>query len=187
MKWFVYVIWARDEDGEEVRYYGHTHDMEEREVTHRNSYNGWVHAGRPDKASDAGHACSSVFVMDMGDWNMDVLHELDCDKEEASRVEGNYIRYNKCVNRCVAGRTKAQWFQDNRDSVLQQMKQYHQENRDARLEYGKKYYQATKEKQSARKAEKVPCPCGTLVGRGDIAKHLKSQKHTKRMQQSTSS
>ena len=104
MKWFVYVIWARDEDGEEWRYYGHTKDMEDREDHHVRSYNAWVRGGRPDRVCDSGHACRSVFVMDMGGWSMDVLHELDCDEEEASRVEGNYIRYNKCVNRKMDGR-----------------------------------------------------------------------------------
>ena len=157
MKWFVYVIWARNEDGEEVRYYGHTHDMKEREDTHVRSYNSWVRAGRPDRIRDAGHGCRSVFILDMCDWKIEVLHELDCDEEETSRVEGNYIRYNKCVNFKMDGRTKAQWRHDNLDMLR------------------------------AQQSEKVPCPCGELVSRSNIARHLRSQKHAKRMQQSTSS
>jgi len=171
--YYVYVIWARDEDGEEVRYYGHTHDMEERKDHHVQSYNAWVRAGRPVRIHDSGqHGCRSVFVLDMGDWKIEVLHELDCDQEEASRVEGNYIRYNKCVNRSVPGRTRQQHYQDNRDSLLQKQRQYYYDNR---------------ETLNSKKAEKVSCPCGTLVRRSDISTHLKSKKHAKRMQQSTSS
>ena len=185
--YYVYVIWARDEDGEEWRYYGHTHDMEEREANHVYSYNMWVRGGRPDKISDAGHACTSVFILDMKEWNMDVLHELDCDEEEASRVEANYIRNNKCVNRCIPGRTYAQWYQDNYDKRLQQHRQHHQANRDTHLQQMRQYYQDNKAKILAQKAEKVPCPCGELVSRHSMSKHIRSQKHAKRMQQSTSS
>jgi len=219
MKWFVYVIWARDEDGEEVRYYGHTHDMKQREDNHVGTYNAWVRAGRPDKLGR--HACSSVFVLDMKDWNMDVLHELDCDEEEASRVEGNYIRYNKCVNRYVAGRTQVQYYQDNRETILQQVKQRHQTNKERNNErsrqYSRQYYQdncetiSQKAKQrhqtnkeqnnersrqhyydnrdalNAKKAVKEACPCGALVRHDKMAQHLRTQKHAKRMQQSTSS
>ena len=174
--YYVYVIWARDEDGEEVRYYGHTHDMKERKTNHKNSYNAWVRAGRPDKVSESGNASRSVFVMDMDDWSMDVLHELDCDEEEASRVEGNYIRYNKCVNRKMDRRTNAQYHQDNRDTRLQQMKQYQ-----------RAYYQDNRAAILAQRAEKVPCPCGVMVRHSEMARHLRSQKHAKRMQQSTSS
>lgn len=185
MKWFVYVIWARNEDGEEVRYYGHTYDMKEREKEHRKSYNAWVRAGRPDKISQT-YACSSVFVLDMEEWSMDVLHELECDEEEASRVEGNYIRNNKCVNRLVAGRTRQQYHQDNKERLNAKSRQYHQDNCDRlnerNREYNRTYRQANKEKRT----EKVPCECGLMIKRGNMWQHLKSQKHAKRMQQSTS-
>ena len=187
MKWFVYVIWARDEDGEEWRYYGHTKDMKDREDRHVSSYNVWVRAGRPDNIRESGSACRSVFVMDVGGWSMDILHELECDEDEASRVEGNYIRNNKCVNRFVPGRTKAQYHQDNRDTRLPLLRQYYYDNRDERLEYGRLYYQDNKAKISAKQAEKVPCPCGALITRSNISSHLRSQRHARGMQQSTSS
>jgi hypothetical protein len=168
MKWFVYVIWARDEEGNEVRYYGHTKDMKDREDKHVNSYNAWVRAGRPDKVrANVSGSCSSVFVIDMGGWSMDVLHELDCDEEEASRVEGNYIRYNKCVNRCVAGRTRQQHYQDNR-------------------EHFKQKYQANKAAISSKNAKKVSCPCGALVGPNNMSNHLKTKKHKNAMTAFTS-
>lgn len=201
--YYIYVIWARNEDDEEVRYYGHTHDMEDRKTKHTNSYNAWVRAGRPDKLRQAAnHACRSVFVMDMGDWNMDVLHELDCDEEEASLVEGNYIRHNKCVNRKMDGRTRQQYHQDNKEMLNAGRKQRHQANRDKENEYhrqrhqanrdkdnenAKAYHQANKETISARKGKKVPCKCGEVIRYGDMARHHRSQKHAKRMQQSTSS
>jgi len=167
MKWFVYVIWARDEDGNEVRYYGHTKDMKDREVQHMYSHIYWVRAGRPDNVSEAQFACSSVFVLDMGGWSMDVLHELECDEEEASRVEGNYIRYNKCVNRRVAGRTPSQYYQENR-------------------EHFKQKYQANRAAISSKNAEKVSCPCGALINRSSMNDHLKTKKHKNAMTAFTS-
>ena len=91
MKWFIYVIWTRDENWEEVRYYGHTNDIEDRKREHISSHKGWVKRGRPEKLAPA---CASVYILDTHTWNMDVLHELECDEKEASRVEGNYIRNN---------------------------------------------------------------------------------------------
>ena len=186
--YYIYVIWARDEDGEEVCYYGHTKDMKERKGSHISRHKIWVDAGRPDKIREADRTCcTSVFVLDMGDWNMDVLHELDCDETEASRVEGNYIRYNKCVNRCIAGRTQAQWYEDNRDVLNAGRRQRHQDQKERDNEKCRQYYQNNKKWFFARNAEKVSCPCGIMVRRDTMARHRKSQKHAKRMQQSTSS
>jgi hypothetical protein len=200
--YYVYVIWARNEEGEEVRYYGHTHDMKEREDAHRNSYNAWVRAGRPDKIRESGSACRSVFILDMEDWRIDVLHELDCDEEETSRVEGNYIRYNKCVNFKMDGRTMAQYYQDNRETILQQTKQRHQnnkernnersrqhhyDNRDKHLQQMRQYRNDNRDALLAKQAEKVPCPCGELVSYRNMARHLRSQKHKDAMTASTSS
>ena len=186
MKWFVYVIWARDEDGDEVRYYGHTHDMKDREKKHKDSLSAWICAGRPDKLGR--HACRSVFVLDMENWSMDVLHELECDEDEASRIEGNYIRYNNCVNRCVAGRTYTQWRQDNRETILQKKRQRYHNNKTGNAEKRHQYYEKNADRIKEKNDQKVGClVCFAVVRRGDFSTHLKTQKHKNAMTASTSS
>lgn len=66
-------------------------------------------------------------------------------KAELSAEEGKYQRANKCVNKNIAGRTKKQYTQDNREHIAEHNKQYKQDNREQIVEYNKQYNQDNRE------------------------------------------
>ena len=81
----------------------------------------------------------------------------------------------------------------NKDKIKEQKKAYYQATKEQRKEYSQEYYQANKEKRqeynqenqrankdkiTAQRSQKIECPCGSIVCRGDIAKHKRSKKHT---------
>jgi hypothetical protein len=67
-------------------------------------------------------------------------------KAELSAEEGKYQRANKCVNKQIAGRSDKEYYQDNREKVLEYQKEYKQANREKIVEQNKEYKQANREK-----------------------------------------
>jgi len=93
--------------------------------------------------------CSLYQIVD-GDWDnwyIELYEDFPCDnKEQLGKREGEVIREIATINRCIAGRDKKQYHQDNRDELLEKMKQYRQDNRDKLLEKAKQYRQDNREK-----------------------------------------
>jgi hypothetical protein len=56
-------------------------------------------------------------------------------------------------------------------------KEYYEENKDEIKEKTKKYYEKKKVEILEKNKEKIQCPCGTVVCRGSLTRHEKSQKH----------
>ena len=67
-------------------------------------------------------------------------------KDELKAEEGKYQRENKCVNKRVEGRTQKDYYQANRDKILERDKKYHQLNCDKRCKYQKEYRETNKDK-----------------------------------------
>lgn len=47
-------------------------------------------------------------------------------REELNKKEGEYMLNNICINKNIAGRTKKEYYYDNRDYLLLQKEQYNQ-------------------------------------------------------------
>ena len=78
---------------------------------------------------------------------IELIENYPCNnKEELHSREGHYIQNTDCVNKRVAGRSKKQWNEDNREYVLQQKRDYHHNNRDHCLQKSREYYEKNKEK-----------------------------------------
>jgi hypothetical protein len=58
-------------------------------------------------------------------------------------------------------------------------KQYYLDNKEKFIEKQKQYYQLNKKRILEYKKEKVTCECSAIHTRGNIAQHIKSQKHQK--------
>jgi len=97
---------------------------------------------------------------------MEEIAKVPCkDKQELRRAEGEHIRrLNPSCNKLIAGRTMKEWYEVNREKVLEgrknyreankakiaeQAKAYYEANKEKRAEQGKAYYEANKEKLSA--------------------------------------
>lgn len=168
-------------------YYGSTADtLWSRFGTHKSDYNKW-------KKGKRGYVTSFKFI-EAGDAEIILVEKYPCnDKIELKARERYYIENNDCVNKVIPNRTKKEYYQDNREKILEQKKEYRQGNIEKISEYLKEYYQDNKKKISEQKKEyykenkeklkerqklTFQCPCDgnhhNLQGR---ARHFRSQYH----------
>lgn len=104
--------------------------------------------------------------------------------EELRKREGELIRSMDCVNKCIAGRTPKQHYQDNKESILARQKQYNDEHKVEKQQYDKQYHQDHKvEKKKYYQANKASinakheCPCGGRYTHQNKKQHERSNKH----------
>ena len=67
---------------------------------------------------------TSFKILELGDAYIELLEEINCDnRNQLEKREGELIREHKnnCVNRCIAGRTKQEYYIDNKDILFEQM------------------------------------------------------------------
>ena len=121
---------------------------------HRLNYKNYI--------SDKKHCVTSFKLLQFGDAYIELLEAYPCAcKEELTKREGELMRENKnCINKCVAGRTvkqyyeeneekSQQYYQENKDKISAYMQQYRQDNKDKISACKKKYYENNKDKLSA--------------------------------------
>jgi len=105
------------------------------------------------KSQSVSNKCKSHILFDKyGKDNIKIvlIKLFSCNsKSELEIEEGKYQREYKCVNKCIAGRTRSQFYQDNKDRI----KQYQQDNKAAILEYQRQYRQDNKAAISERKKQ----------------------------------
>ena len=102
-------------------------------------------------------------------------------KEELNKREGEVIRLIGTLNMEIAGRTKSEYYTDNKEKMNIKDRKYYNEHAE-QIKQSKKEYRAnlTDEQKQAvhdRKREKITCICGCMTARSDIAKHMKTKKH----------
>ena len=90
---------------------------------------------------------------------MELIEEYPCSsKDELRRREGHYIRLIGTLNMCIAGRTKQEWKNDNKEHISAQNKRYY-------------------EKTTEWKKGKVKCPCGGIYTKCHKSEHFRCAKH----------
>ena len=122
---------------------------------------------------------------------IELIEKCPCnDKDELRKKEGEYIKDLKpSLNRFVAGRTKKEYYEDNKERISkvqqeyynnnkEQIKQYLEENKEHRAQQKKTYYENNKETTVLRKVE---CECGCAINRGSLMRHQRTKKHIKLM------
>jgi hypothetical protein len=107
-------------------YYGSTiQTLSQRLATHRRNNN----------------KCMSKLVLECEDYKIELVEEYPCNnKQQLEKKEGEYIKNNECVNKCVAGRGNKEYYIDNADKLKEQGKQYYNDNVDKVKEKHKEYY-----------------------------------------------
>jgi hypothetical protein len=156
-----------------------------------------------------GHKCkrncsSKILFEKYNDIRIELLECCPCDnKEELNKKEGEYIRKLNCVNKCVAGRTQKEYYENNKEYYNEKNKEYkennkekineknkeYRENNKAKIieymkEYNKnnklqkqKYYQENKEKINERVIQRITCECGRTITLLHKARHERSKFH----------
>ena len=99
--------------------------------------------------------CASFDILDIDENAYIELYErYPCDsKEELEKREGEVIRSLDCVNKRVAGRTKEEYREDNKEHIKQYKKQYYVNNKDEIAAKSKQYRENNKENIKTRAKE----------------------------------
>jgi hypothetical protein len=125
--------------------------------------------------------------------SIELIEIVPCNsKDELNKKEGEHIRNLNCVNRCIAGRTNKEYYEANKDTIIDRHKEYYEANKDditqhkrkwyeankdKMLKRAKEYYEANRDKISQKGKEKYTCVCGLTIRKSDKNRHEKSLKH----------
>ena len=186
------------------RYIGSTtyNYLSQRLVKHKSQYNSWKQGKKNFTTSFPIIERGSYSILLLENYPCESVDELRA-------REGHYQRTLECVNQRVAGRTHKQWEEDNKEKLKEHKKDYHETNKEKIHEKKREYYEQNKERVCAKvqeyrelnrekinekakeyraentekikeKAkEKITCECGCKVRVSDLARHRKTKKHQK--------
>jgi len=187
----VYKIWSPQ--GDKI-YVGSTTKelLCQRMTSHRTNYKTW-------KKGNRGLTTSFLLFDEYGLENcfIELIEAKPCNsKDELLQLEGHYIRTLKCVNKCISGRTRHDYYLDNEDKIKEYRKEYQNVNKETiamkdKIKYEqnkeiisdryKDYYASNKEKILEYHSTIVQCICGCSIARVGLPRHQKSTKHESRL------
>jgi hypothetical protein len=127
-----------------------------------------------------GNNISSFIILEHDDNYIELLETFKCEsKYELEKREGELIRLHRdnCINRYIVGRTSKEYYEDNRDNVLERVKKYYEDNHDDKLEYANEYRKNNRVKISKQHKTKITCSCGSITNYGHKARHEQTEKH----------
>ena len=76
------------------------------------------------------HYLTSFEILKHPDHYIELLRAVPCaTKEELMKLEGDEIRATACVNKRIEGRTNKQYYEDNKERLLETAKEYYQNNK----------------------------------------------------------
>jgi hypothetical protein len=87
---------------------------------------------------------------DWTNWYIELHSNYPCScKEELNKREGELIREMGTLNDRIAGRTRKEHYQDNKEKIKQYSKEHYIKNVDKKREYSKNYYKENADKRRA--------------------------------------
>ncbi len=133
----IYKIFSKTSD---LVYYGSTtQTVAMRMASHRSHYKKWLKNGKK--------YTTSFLILEHDDWEYEMVCKCPCNSvQELRRIEGGYIKKNKCVNKMVAGRNAKEHYIDNKEKLKKKAKIYQGKNKEKYKEYGETYRKENKEK-----------------------------------------
>jgi hypothetical protein len=183
-------------------YVGSTTNFVRRKQQHKNSCN---------DSNYKNYNCNVYkFIRDNGNWSNWEMIEIEkyeaTDKRQLHTRERYWLEtLGATLNKMVPNRTKKEYYEDNKQSILEKKKEYSQksENKEKRKKwlsdnkehisnYKKELYENNKQsisekikeyrennKQSIneKRKEKMTCECGSIHRKSEKSRHIRSKKH----------
>lgn len=130
------------------------------------------------------------FIRENGGWNnfeMIMVEEYNCENSlQAHQRERYWVEtLNADLNYQIPSRTIREWYDDNREELTERKKKYYENNKEEILQQHKKYREENKSVILEKKKEKIICECGYETTRTNIARHQRSEKHLKLIEDRT--
>jgi hypothetical protein len=116
---------------------------------------------------------SHIVDNDWSNWYIELYEYYPCnERAELEKREGEVIRDIGTINKCIAGRTKKEYYEENPDKI----KKYREENADKIKERDKKYREENAE--YFKKYKEIICCniCGSFIRTDSIRRHQKTKK-----------
>lgn len=83
-----------------------------------------------------GRSGTSKIVLENNDYNIVLIEDYPCDrKEELLQKERFYIETMECVNKKVPMQTQKEWYEKNREELIERQKIWNNNNKDKLKEY----------------------------------------------------
>lgn len=178
-----------------------TTTLKERLRHHKKDYTSYIKGNRGN--------VTSFEIVKFDDAIIELIKDVKCEsRKELERIEGECIleHHNRILNKVVAGRTKREYYEANKEKRKKYYEEYNEINKDKRIEKAKEYYEANKDKMKQyrevnkdknkewreenkdklkewreaykeKAQEKFNCNCGGRYTFHDKIKHAKTQKH----------
>ena len=121
---------------------------------------------------------TSFELLKQNNYEIVLVENYPCNSKKELRLrERFYIENNECVNKFIPGRTPKEYYEDNHERILNQIKQYQHNNRKRIIEYKKEYYKTNREIILEQNKKKVICEiCGFEGSKCNLNRHQKSKK-----------
>lgn len=117
----------------------------------------------------SGHKTTSFKIIEAGNAYIELIEQyLNITKEQLNKYEGHHIRANNCINKLIAGRSRKEGYNDNRNEIIRKQIKYNEINRD-------------------KLTEKFECDCGGKYTCANKSTHEKTKKHQKFIQDKSTS
>jgi predicted GIY-YIG superfamily endonuclease len=89
--------------------------------------------------------CTSSQVLENGDYNIVLIEDYPCErKEQLLARERFYIENMNCVNKKYPLRTQHEWYEDNKERLIEKQKLWNKNNKEKCNEYQKTFDLALK-------------------------------------------
>ena len=136
---------------------------------HKAKYKIYLKSGKKDT--------TAFEILKYSDAYIELVREVEnCTKDELRKIEGQYIREIKCVNKNIEGRTQdeiKEQSKEYRDTHKEQSKEYQKEYYTDNKDKYKKYYAENKDEIQQQKSSKYICECGKELTSNHKARHNK--------------
>ena len=91
---------------------------------------------------------SSFEVLKNNDYKIELVENFPCQsKDDLFEREKYYIQNNECTNKRIPSRGIKEWYNDNKNEILQQKKEYYQSNKEILKQKSLDRYYKKKEQQ----------------------------------------
>ena len=131
------------------------------------------------------HYKKSEYIKNNGgidNWKLELIEDYPCNNFHIACIREQYWikQFSASLNQTLPGRNLLQYREDNRNELIKKSREYYNVNKKIILQKQSIYNR----KQKIKRNRTITCDCGDEISWSNSARHRKSKRHQKLMQQS---